>query len=93
MFSKRNNTSKQALVYLTKQLELWDFELIDCQVSSDHLFTLGALEIPRTEFLEKVNAFAQQEPHEANNEERQNSQDIIGNWSQRIDREILQREY
>jgi leucyl/phenylalanyl-tRNA--protein transferase len=93
MFSSKNNTSKLALVYLTKQLELWDFELIDCQVSSDHLFTLGAFEIPRTEFLEKISASVQQELHEANNEEKHNSQSIIGNWSQRIDRVKLQHEY
>lgn len=93
MFSSKNNTSKLALVYLTKQLELWDFELIDCQVSSDHLFTLGAFEIPRTQFLEKISQSVQQELHEANNEEKRNSQSIIGNWSQRIDRVKLQHEY
>ena len=93
MFSSKSNTSKLALVYLTKQLALWDFELIDCQVSIAHLFTLGAFAIPRTEFLDKVSASVQQELPEANNVEKHNSQDIIGNWSTPNAPVKLQHEY
>jgi len=50
MFSRKDNTSKLALVYLVKHLQHWGFELIDCQVSSPHLFTLGAEQISRREF-------------------------------------------
>ena len=50
MFSTHTDASKTALVYLCQHLKNKDFKLIDCQVASDHLFTLGAVEIPRTEF-------------------------------------------
>lgn len=50
MFSFESNTSKIALVNLVKQLRQWNYELIDCQVRSEHLETLGATEISRDEF-------------------------------------------
>lgn len=50
MFSEEPNTSKLALVYLVRHLQHWGFELIDCQVSSEHLLSLGAEEISRREF-------------------------------------------
>ncbi|WP_235528493.1 leucyl/phenylalanyl-tRNA--protein transferase [Candidatus Berkiella aquae] len=52
MFSLKTNASKVALVALTKQLKMWDFLLIDCQVASSHLFSLGAKQIPRQQFME-----------------------------------------
>ncbi|NKB31749.1 MAG: leucyl/phenylalanyl-tRNA--protein transferase [Pseudomonadales bacterium] len=61
MFSKEDNTSKLALVYLIRQISRWGFELIDCQVSSEHLFTLGAVEISRTEFLQRLNKLLKHE--------------------------------
>ena len=54
MFSRRRDASKVALVYLVRQLERWGFELIDCQMSTAHLASLGAHEIPRVEFLRHV---------------------------------------
>ena len=54
MFSKRDNTSKLALVYLVKQLQQWNYQLIDCQVSSEHLFSLGATEVSRQVFQQKL---------------------------------------
>jgi len=51
MFSLEPNTSKLAFYFLTRQLREWDFDLIDCQVRTDHLASLGAREIPRHEFL------------------------------------------
>ena len=54
MFSEHRDASKVALVYLVRQLERWGFELIDCQMSTAHLASLGAREIPRTEFLQLV---------------------------------------
>lgn len=51
MFSIATNASKTAFVYLCKQLEQWHYQLIDCQVENDHLFTLGATTISRTKFL------------------------------------------
>jgi len=54
MFSRRANASKIALVCLARQLERWGFELVDCQMSTAHLASLGAREIPRAEFLRHV---------------------------------------
>lgn len=50
MFSKVTDASKVAFVYLVKQLQSRGFELIDCQVKTTHLASLGAREIPRAEF-------------------------------------------
>jgi leucyl/phenylalanyl-tRNA--protein transferase len=54
MFSRTPNASKVALVALVRQLARWRFELIDCQMSTGHLASLGAREIPRSEFLAHV---------------------------------------
>jgi leucyl/phenylalanyl-tRNA--protein transferase len=50
MFSSEDNTSKLALFYLVRQLQRWGYQLIDCQVSSEHLVSLGAGEISRELF-------------------------------------------
>ena len=50
MFSRRSNASKVAMAWLTRQLERWQFELIDCQMSTEHLASLGAREIARADF-------------------------------------------
>lgn len=55
MFSRRTDASKIALVYLAHQLHQWQFELIDCQVSSDHISSLGAKDIRRDEFMSLLN--------------------------------------
>ena len=54
MFSREANTSKLALVALVKQLQRWKYKLIDCQVRSDHLLSLGAQEISRSQFRKKL---------------------------------------
>lgn len=51
MFSRRTDASKIALAHLCKQLERWRFGLIDCQMNTPHLASLGAREIPRAAFL------------------------------------------
>jgi leucyl/phenylalanyl-tRNA--protein transferase len=51
MFSLVSNASKVALVELVKLLKQRQFALIDCQMLNPHLMSLGAQEIPRTEFL------------------------------------------
>lgn len=51
MFSKKSNASKVAFVHLIKQSIKWGFRLIDCQVTTGHLMSFGAKEIPRAEFL------------------------------------------
>ncbi len=52
MFSRISDASKVALVYLVRQLQRWDFDLIDAQVSSDHLTSLGAEDIRRSKFMD-----------------------------------------
>jgi leucyl/phenylalanyl-tRNA--protein transferase len=50
MFSKCTDASKIALVALCRQLHLWGYTLLDCQVSNPHLLSMGAVEIPRQAF-------------------------------------------
>ncbi|MCQ8127552.1 leucyl/phenylalanyl-tRNA--protein transferase [Methylomonas rivi] len=50
MFHRKTDASKVVFAHLVGQLTLWDYQLIDCQVSSGHLFSLGAEEIPRQVF-------------------------------------------
>jgi leucyl/phenylalanyl-tRNA---protein transferase len=50
MFSFMNDASKVALVHFARQLQRWGYELIDCQVYSDHLSSLGAINIARSDF-------------------------------------------
>ncbi len=54
MFSIETDGSKIALYWLCRQLQAWGFELIDCQIASEHLQTLGAVEIPRERFLTRL---------------------------------------
>jgi leucyl/phenylalanyl-tRNA--protein transferase len=54
MFSQRSNASKVAFASLMDTLTRWGFTLVDCQVSSPHLLSLGAVEIPRDLFVEKL---------------------------------------
>jgi leucyl/phenylalanyl-tRNA--protein transferase len=56
MFSTISNSSKVALAYLTEQLKKWGFAFIDCQVKNDHLVRLGAIEISREIFQERLAA-------------------------------------
>ncbi len=50
MFSRKSNASKLAMLALCQILEKNDFAMIDCQVVSRHLVTLGAVSLPRVEF-------------------------------------------
>ena len=58
MFARRSDASKVAFAHLVRQLERWGFELIDCQMPTSHLASLGAREIPRAEFLAHVQRLA-----------------------------------
>jgi leucyl/phenylalanyl-tRNA--protein transferase len=51
MFSRAADTSKIALAHLARQLERWECGLIDCQMSTSHLASLGAREMPRGRFM------------------------------------------
>lgn len=50
MFSRADNASKVGFVTLVRQLQQWDFVMIDCQMPTTHLQSLGARSIPRSEF-------------------------------------------
>jgi leucyl/phenylalanyl-tRNA---protein transferase len=54
MFSRYSNASKYAFILYVQQLISEGVELIDCQVYTAHLETLGARIIPRTQFLSLV---------------------------------------
>ena len=50
MFAHATDASKIAFVHLVRQLQRWQFGVIDCQMRTDHLARFGAREIPRREF-------------------------------------------
>lgn len=54
MFQRMTNASKIALIHLVQKLQHEGFGLIDCQMKTSHLVSLGAREIPRHEFLQQV---------------------------------------
>jgi len=56
MFSMESNASKSAFILLVLALQEKGFTMIDCQVHTPHLESLGADEIPRENFLEKLKA-------------------------------------
>lgn len=51
MFSRSTDASKLALVCFVRQLDAWGYALIDCQVHSEHLESLGSTLLPRRDFL------------------------------------------
>lgn len=54
MFSDQSNASKVTFVFLVEYLRKRSFDLIDCQVKTDHLLRSGAREIPRKRFLKEL---------------------------------------
>src|SRR5699024_5374778 len=59
MFSHAADASKIALVWLARQLADWGFPLIDGQVGSGHLYRMGARDMPRSHFLNRITALQQ----------------------------------
>lgn len=55
MFSHMSNASKYAFITLVQQLKTEGVGLIDCQVYTEHLESLGARHIPRDEFMSLLN--------------------------------------
>lgn len=51
MFSLRADASKIAFAHLASGLQQGNFTLIDCQLGTEHLYSLGAVLIDRDEFL------------------------------------------
>jgi leucyl/phenylalanyl-tRNA--protein transferase len=63
MFHLERDASKVALYYLVQKLLEWDFDFIDVQVSSSHMYNLGAREIPRPDFLNMLSKSIMKEGH------------------------------
>jgi leucyl/phenylalanyl-tRNA--protein transferase len=51
MFSLRSDASKVALAWLVARLKVGGFTLLDCQFMTDHLRSLGAVEITQTDYV------------------------------------------
>ena len=54
MYSELSESSKLALITLLKQLELWQYEIVDCQMPSQIVSQLGAVALPRSEFTKRI---------------------------------------
>lgn len=72
MFSRARDTSKIALVHLAHHLVARNFGLIDCQVYSPHLISLGAEEIERRQFCDLLQHFC-------------NQPGFTGSWTEALD--------
>lgn len=59
MFAESNNASKAAFITAVRFMSSKDFKLIDCQVGTDHLKSLGAKDIPRNLFLDQIHQWIQ----------------------------------
>lgn len=60
MFSTMTDSSKVAFVHFVKYLEITGIRLIDCQVYTAHLESLGAIPIPREEFTALLDVLCKQ---------------------------------
>ncbi len=54
MFSRESNASKTGFIKFVKWLRDHQFSIIDCQVTTDHLQSMGAEEIDRKDFLDQI---------------------------------------
>lgn len=56
MFSHRSNASKYAFIKMVQHLKEEGVQLIDCQIHTNHLESLGARMIPRADFINRITA-------------------------------------
>lgn len=56
MFSLADNASKVALCWLVALLRRANYKLLDCQFMTDHLASMGAMEMPQKDYLKLVEA-------------------------------------
>ncbi|MBT8371100.1 MAG: leucyl/phenylalanyl-tRNA--protein transferase [Deltaproteobacteria bacterium] len=54
MFTRISNASKVALAVLVEYVQNYNFALIDCQITTAHLQSFGAREIPRARYLDEL---------------------------------------
>ncbi|HYE88299.1 MAG TPA: leucyl/phenylalanyl-tRNA--protein transferase [Vicinamibacterales bacterium] len=70
MFTRRTDASKIGMVRLAAQLDRWQFPMIDCQLETEHLMSLGAEHMPRREFVAAVGRLVREPaPHWAMDED------------------------
>lgn len=62
MFSRQTDASKLALAHLCRQLDAWGFGLIDCQMETAHLASMGARPIPRKRFIQELQGLVKLQP-------------------------------
>lgn len=80
MFSHATNGSKIALAWLLCQLDIWQFDFLDCQMPTDHLLSLGAETLPRRRFLLQLAA-------------SQRAATRLGPWTLSIERDDVTRHW
>ncbi len=56
MFSRATDASKVALAWLVARMKVGGFDLLDCQFMTDHLASLGAIEITQDDYLVRLEA-------------------------------------
>lgn len=71
MFHHETNASKVALFHLVEKLQKWGFEIIDTQVYTNHLESLGGELIPRSQYMHIL-------------ERAQLTKDVKGSWKERV---------
>lgn len=70
MFHRVTNASKVAFYFLVEKLNQWNFEIIDAQVYTNHLESLGGEMIPRSQYMQKLGRALDKE-------------DVTGSWRNR----------
>jgi leucyl/phenylalanyl-tRNA--protein transferase len=94
MFSCASDASKTAFVFLVKRLKNWGFKLIDCQMTTKHLISLGAHEVPRDEFMILLREALESESELAPGRrtgDKPNPQEMWNNWEGPVPREPVPR--
>jgi leucyl/phenylalanyl-tRNA---protein transferase len=76
MFSRRSNASKIAFAHLVAYLLAHDFAMVDCQMRTEHLASLGGREIPRDDFLARLQQLIRPEQRRG----RWTADDLDVNW-------------
>lgn len=62
MFSRQTDASKVALAHLARFLEMRDYAVIDCQMTTQHLLSMGAREVSRSDFSRGLATWTQEGP-------------------------------
>ncbi len=62
MFHRVTDASKVAFAHLVARLSAAGFRLIDCQIPTAHLASLGAFTAPRSEFLRALGSWGRESP-------------------------------